>query len=86
MSRFVKEDGLPSMLLVEGSEDAEVVGAIMKSHEIQPAFDVSVVVGISQLKQAFKIRLRTPTYCVNYGLSWMQTLTAMLYGKCFVIV
>ena len=58
MSRFVKEGGLPSMLLVEGSEDAEVVGAIMKSHEIQPAFDVSVVVGISQLKQAFKIRLK----------------------------
>lgn len=58
MSRFVKEEGRPSMLLVEGSEDAEVVCALLGSQGIEPEFDVRVETGLSNLKRSFEIRLK----------------------------
>lgn len=47
-----------SLLLVEGPDDKEVIGAIMHCNAIKPGFAVSVEEGIKNLKLSFSSRLK----------------------------
>ncbi len=58
-SFFPDERGTSSLLLVEGPDDKEVIGAILQVHEMTPGFAVSVEEGVKNLKQAFSSRLKS---------------------------
>lgn len=59
MSRFVKEEGWPGLLLVEGPEDSEVVCALLQTQGIVRRFDVREEDGLANLKQSFVTRLKS---------------------------
>lgn len=48
-----------SLLIVEGPDDKEVIGAILRVHDMEPRFAVSVEEGVKNLKYAFSSRLKS---------------------------
>lgn len=55
---YPDERDTTSLLLVEGSEDEEVIGAAMQVKGLVPGFAISVAKGIANLKPAFSSRLK----------------------------
>lgn len=58
MSKFADKNTATSLLLVEGPEDKEVLGALLQVKQIEPEFAVSVETGLTNLKQAFRTGLK----------------------------
>lgn len=58
MSKFADTATSPLLLLVEGAEDLEVVGALLDVNSIVPGFAIKNATGIQQLKAAFNVELK----------------------------